>query len=106
MCKQKVVFDAQELSEVFFDIYLRMFFNENLKENMAQPNMSMAVQTFSRYSCLSFATLMQHAMRHIETSWDVFYNFLGGKVANDETLHMGGELLEDYIHQLHLLEDI
>ncbi len=52
-----IVFDAEELSEIFFQTYLKMFANENLTTR--NPNLPWHLRTFNRHTRLSFATLIQ-----------------------------------------------
>jgi hypothetical protein len=99
-------FDADELVEQFFSIYLKMFAQEDLNKLMQsdlRPGKLRIQQTvFSRYARLSFATLLQQTRRNISTDWSKFLPSLLKKISNDETLHIGSETLLDLTFHLHL----
>lgn len=65
---KRVHFDAEELSEIFFEMYLKMFAQENLKASMKEAKSKrspMHSRVFSRYSRLSFATLIRHMLTNV-----------------------------------------
>jgi hypothetical protein len=64
----RVQFDAEELSEIFFEMYLKMFAQENLKASMKDAKSKrspMHSRVFSRYSRLSFATFIRHMLTNM-----------------------------------------
>ncbi len=99
---RRVHFNAEELADIFFEIYLKMFDQEDLKKSSAvmrsgqKPRNS---QIFCRYSRLSYATLIQHAMSNIATEWEKFFATLLPKISADKSLHIGEQcLLELLLH--------
>jgi hypothetical protein len=99
-------FEAEELAELLFSIYMKMFAQENLK-TATQMNASSGKprtypQTYNRYSRLSFVSLLQQAKRSVKTDWDKFFPALFKKIRDDQTLHIGSETFSDLTFHLHM----
>jgi hypothetical protein len=101
----RVQIDSKELAEIFFDVYLMMFAQEDLEKSMAgakKGRRPMNSQVFNRYSRMSFATLIQHALGRIATDRQKFFTSLVKKIRKDKTLHIGEDCITDLILQLSL----
>lgn len=89
---RRVQFDAEEFADISFEIYLKMFAQEDLgKSSAAMPSghNQRNSELFYRYSRLSYATLIQHAMTNVATEWEKFFASLLPKIAADKSLHIG-----------------
>jgi hypothetical protein len=101
-----VKFEADELVELFFSIYLKMFAQEDLKKlmqsDLSPDKLRIQQKAFNRYARLSLVTLLQQAKRNLLTDWSKFFPCLLEKIGDDSTLHFGGETLLDLTFHLHV----
>ncbi|GJE85069.1 DUF4470 and zf-MYND domain-containing protein [Phanerochaete sordida] len=99
-----VAVDAEQLATLFFDIYHKMFANENLT-NMLQQKASIAsLQTMHRihYTRRSFAELVRSLMPRIVVDWDRVFDHFEQQVSNDGALIMGMNYYQEFMAHLHL----
>lgn len=99
---QQTSFDHEELVTIFFNIYLNMFSVENLDKFKGVKERPLNSQSLSRYTRLSYATLIKHAKRNIATDWIKFFPALRRKIRADETLHISKDCVADFWLQLSL----
>ncbi|CZR55693.1 uncharacterized protein PAC_05581 [Phialocephala subalpina] len=101
----RVQFDLEELTGILFDIYLKIFAQEDLsgwmKKVRSQPGgRPMNSQVFSRYSRISFAMLLQHATRNILAKhWTTVFTTLAQMIQDDNKLDIGKDCQREHALQ-------
>lgn len=98
----RVHFEAEELAEILFGVFMKMFEIEDLKKSMKKmkARKPLNAHLYNRYSRLTYAGLIQHILGRVETNVQDFAVKLHAKIAADTTLHMGDESIDDLITQL------
>ncbi|KAL0950293.1 hypothetical protein HGRIS_010272 [Hohenbuehelia grisea] len=106
----KVGFDAKQLARLVFDVYLKMFDEENISSTLRSIAVSKAsggrrVQSLSliHYNRRSFALFLRSVMDNVLTDWPSTMTALINLIETDQTLMLGSNNYQDLCCQLHLL---
>ncbi|KAF7958797.1 hypothetical protein EAE96_002330 [Botrytis aclada] len=95
----KIEVDADELSQLCFDIYMKMFSIENLNNRLKPGVRPLRSQMMNAYSRLSFVNILHLMKQNITTDWMSFCTSLKEKIAADTVSHIGAKtVLEIFTH--------
>ncbi|KAG6328214.1 hypothetical protein ID866_10875, partial [Astraeus odoratus] len=102
-------FTPDELARALFDIYLKMFSDENLSKQMGllslpKKEMLWKIQTSGliHHTRRSFALLLAHIKTRVQCDWEKVINDLEELVLRDHTLITGSNFYQEMVSQLHL----
>lgn len=98
-------FDGSELGHILFQVYLKMFQNEDFMQMLANVNL----QTFLNYSALhyhrgSFASFLLFVKNRAIVNWNEAMLVLTSLVEGNSTLMLGKNYIQELYLQLHLLD--
>ncbi|ESZ98325.1 hypothetical protein SBOR_1318 [Sclerotinia borealis F-4128] len=96
----KIKVDPDELCQLCFDIYLKMFSIENLKNRPTPGVQLLRSQIMNCYSRLSFVNVLHLIKRNVTTDWESFCTSLQSKIANDKVSHIGAKTVMETIMHL------
>ncbi|CAL1701833.1 unnamed protein product [Somion occarium] len=97
--------DPKQLARLLFDIYLKMFWSEDLSDRMR--NMSMEkprAREAAHYSRLTFALFIQSVQKRVTIDWHNVIKHLLDLMNSDKTLLIGSNSLQDFSCHLHSLD--
>lgn len=95
----KIEVDAEELSQLCFDIYMKMFAIENLANRLKPVVRPLRSETMNLYSRLSFVNILHLIKQNTTTDWMTFCTSLRMKIAADKVSHIGAKtVLEIFTH--------
>ncbi|KAM0138147.1 hypothetical protein ACHAO1_003615 [Botrytis cinerea] len=95
----KIEVDAEELSQLCFDIYMKMFAIENLANRLKPGVRPLRSETMNLYSRLSFVNILHLIKQNTTTDWMTFCTSLRMKIAADKVSHIGAKtVLEIFTH--------
>jgi hypothetical protein len=108
--RYRVAFDAEQLGDYFFSIYLKMFAHEDWGARMSSTSLtSIRRQLMSPlsgdlryYTRLSLVSVMRIAKANITTDWARCMSHFMDKVQNDQQLPIGQNSLQELILSLHV----
>ncbi|KAI6115966.1 hypothetical protein F5141DRAFT_1266072 [Pisolithus sp. B1] len=102
-------FSPDQLTGMLFDIYLRMFSDEDLGKRMAamsldEPHALYKLNSLStiRYTRRSFALLLAHIRTRVHCDWDRVMDDLHTLVLQNRTLINGSDFYQEMVTQLFL----
>lgn len=106
----RVAFDAEQLGDYFFSIYLKMFAYENWGAAMSSMSLTSVRRQITLplsgdlryYTRLSLVSLLRLAKSNIVTDWAKCMNRFLEMVQNDRTLPIGQNSLQELILNLHM----
>ncbi|KAH7325030.1 TCP-1/cpn60 chaperonin family-domain-containing protein [Stachybotrys elegans] len=90
--------DSTALSRILFQVYLEMFSIESL-ESLGHLSREAAYSQFHRGSFAAFLKLVKH---RVETDWTATCKSLLERVAQDRTLRLGSNFMQEFTAQLYL----
>ncbi|KAI6043438.1 hypothetical protein EDC04DRAFT_2651237 [Pisolithus marmoratus] len=104
-----VSFTAPQLAKALFDIYLKMFSDEDLRKRMAfmslgKSQMRRKIQSSGllHYSRRSFALLLAYIRTRVRCDWNRVIDDLEALILQDNTLLTGSNFYQEMVCQLHL----
>ncbi|KAI6131242.1 hypothetical protein EV401DRAFT_2254568 [Pisolithus croceorrhizus] len=107
--QQTLSFSPNQLAGTLFDIYLRMFSDEDLGKRMAatfldEPHALCKLSSLStiHYTRRSFALLLAHIRTRVHCDWDRVMDNLHTLVLQDRTLISGSDFYQEMVTQLYL----
>jgi hypothetical protein len=92
--------ESNSLARVIFDIYLRMFEHESIKPNLAALTPRNAA--YAHFHRGSFAAFLKSVKNRVQTDWSAMCKELLEKIAQDQTLALGSNQMQELGAQLHL----
>lgn len=97
-------FEENELAQVLFRVYLKMFEHENLNHLLSNMNM----QTFSKGSLIHYqrstvASLLLFVKKRVIVDWNKMMDAFLGALESDSSLMMSTNYIQELYLQLHLL---
>ncbi|KIN92918.1 hypothetical protein M404DRAFT_91962, partial [Pisolithus tinctorius Marx 270] len=102
-------FTPNQLTEALFDIYLKMFSNEDLGKQMEvmslgepQALQKLRFSSIIHYTRRTFALLLTHIRKRVQCDWDTVIDDLGALVLQNHTLTTGSNFYQEMVSQLHL----
>ncbi|KAI6007547.1 hypothetical protein F5J12DRAFT_741961 [Pisolithus orientalis] len=105
----ELTFTPHQLARELFDIYLRMFSDEDLRKQMAilsldKPLLMGKIQPpgIIHYTRRSFALLLAHIRTRVRCDWNKVINILEALVLQDRTLLTGSNFYQETVCQLYL----
>ncbi|KAI6007655.1 hypothetical protein F5J12DRAFT_912959 [Pisolithus orientalis] len=109
-CSQKtLLFTPNQLTEALFDIYLKMFSDEDPSKQMeamslGEPWALQKLRSLStiHYTRRTFALLLAHTKTRVQCDWDTVIDDLGARVLQNRTLITGSSFYQEMVSQLHL----
>ncbi|KAI6100532.1 hypothetical protein F5141DRAFT_303100 [Pisolithus sp. B1] len=106
---EPVSFSEAQLVRKLFDIYLRMFSDEDLRKRMAilsfdKSKIQRTIETSGiiHYSRRSFALLLAHIKTKVHCDWNIVIDNLEALILEDRTLITGLNFYQETVCQLHL----
>ncbi|KIK55166.1 hypothetical protein GYMLUDRAFT_248965 [Collybiopsis luxurians FD-317 M1] len=103
-------FEPKELGGFLFNVYLRMFSDEDVSWMMSirSSGKGEAQRQISRNSLVyhtraTFAVLLKRVKERVTTDWNLVMLDLIGRIRQDQTLLLGRNYIQDLFCQLHLL---
>lgn len=97
-------FNAPQLAHILYQVYLRMFKNEDFTQMISNINprtiLNMSVLHFHRGSLASFLCFIK---KRVITDWDKVMDIFDSLVENNPTLMMGMNYIQELYVHLHLL---
>ncbi|KAI6100535.1 hypothetical protein F5141DRAFT_1031364 [Pisolithus sp. B1] len=106
---EPVSFSETPLARKLFDIYLRMFSDEDLSKRMAilsldKPKAKRTIQSSGliHYSRRSFALLLAHIKTKVHCDWSKVIDDLEALILEDRTLITGSNFYQEMACQFHL----
>ncbi|KAG2366725.1 hypothetical protein BDR07DRAFT_1352199 [Suillus spraguei] len=96
----------EQLAGVLFNVYLDMFFYQNMARKMSMLKLSSSSIRISgdiHYHRRAYAEVLSVVKKRVITDWDSTMNMLHDKILNDRTLLTGMNHYQDLCCQLHLL---
>ncbi|KAF7949713.1 uncharacterized protein EAE97_003222 [Botrytis byssoidea] len=87
----KIQVDADELSQLCFDTYMKMFSIENLKNHIAPGVRPLRSEAMNCYTRLSFVNILQLIKQNTTTDWVSFCTSLQKRIAADTVSHIGAK---------------
>ncbi|KAG2137193.1 hypothetical protein BD769DRAFT_1664094 [Suillus cothurnatus] len=103
---QPIGIAPEQLAGVLFNVYLDMFYYQNLARSMSMMKRISSSIIFSdiHYHRRSFAEILGVVKRRVTADlWTQSMNMLHGKISGDRTLQIGRNFYLDLCCQLHLL---
>ncbi|KAF7938118.1 hypothetical protein EAE99_001790 [Botrytis elliptica] len=95
----KIEVDADELSQLCFDTYMKMFSIENLENRIAPGVRPLRSEAMNCYTRLSFVNVLHLIKQNTTTDWISFCTSLRKKIAADTVSHIGAKtVLEIFTH--------
>ncbi|KPM40905.1 T-complex protein 1 subunit zeta [Neonectria ditissima] len=98
--RSKLHIDAKSLVRLIIPLFRRMFENENASKTAAFTARSSVYPHFHRGS---FAALLKVVMHRVETDWAAMCTELLNTIAQDPTMVLASNQMQDFCIQLHLL---
>ncbi|KAK2802196.1 hypothetical protein FQN51_004878 [Onygenales sp. PD_10] len=97
-------FEAENLARVLFQVYLRMFANEDMSLVISGADTA----TVEKNSCLrynrsSYARFLQFVKRRVKVDWDRMMLSLAEKIETDKSRVVGPNFCNELYTQLHIL---
>ncbi|KAA6408388.1 MAG: hypothetical protein FRX48_08130 [Lasallia pustulata] len=97
-------FDGPELAHILYQLYLKMFQNEDMKQLFS----TIDLQTIQNSSVLhyhrgSLASFLRFVKKRVVVDWNELMDVFLGLIENDSTLLMGRNYIQELYLQLHLL---
>ncbi|KAG2344363.1 hypothetical protein BDR05DRAFT_931827 [Suillus weaverae] len=96
----------EQLAGVLFNIYIDMFFHQNLERRMTmikRSSSSIKIYGDIHYHHCAYAEILGVVKRRVITEWVPTMNMLHDKILGDRTLSIGINYYQDLCCQLHLL---
>ncbi|KAG2074776.1 hypothetical protein BDR04DRAFT_1171264 [Suillus decipiens] len=96
----------EQLASVLFNVYLDMFFYQNMARKMSMLKLSSSSIRISgdvHYHRRAYAEVLGVVKRRVVADWDLTMNMLHDKILGDRTLLTGMNHYQDLCCQLHLL---
>ena len=107
--KKSIQFAPEQLAKTLLEIYLQMFSDENLSQQLAISHLSSAeklrrVQSSGllHHTRRSFALFLAHIQKRVLCDWEKVIYILEGLVLGDDTLITGSNFYQELVCQLHL----
>jgi MYND finger len=96
-------FDAHELAELVFRVYLEMFQDENWASRFSQLTKGPARKPYETYTRASLTAILRLIQISGQVSWKTFMEHFGGLVVRDRSLNMGAHYAQELYLHLHML---
>ncbi|KAI9713338.1 MAG: hypothetical protein M1812_006697 [Candelaria pacifica] len=105
-CQSKIIINADQLADLYFAIYKKMFASEDLSTLMASMNQSMrtlvTAYDLRYYNRASFVAVLGLAQGNVQTDWTRFMELLVDEISNDRSLIVGSNSLQEFYMYLHV----
>ncbi|KAH8655522.1 hypothetical protein BX600DRAFT_469774 [Xylariales sp. PMI_506] len=102
---EPISFEAHELANILYSIYLAMFAGENIEKLMAEATL-MSVHKYSlpKYHRGSFAAFLKLVKTRVSANWEVLMAHLTGFIEDNSSHIMSKNYLQELYTWLHLLD--
>jgi hypothetical protein len=97
-----ISFEPQNLGELLFDIYLKMFASDDTMSSLLNPLHSPTDLEIVHYIRETFAVFLAIVKRRVNVDWDSTMASFFDKLENDRSLMMGASNCQDLCTHLHL----
>ncbi|KAG9312022.1 hypothetical protein JVU11DRAFT_7297 [Chiua virens] len=102
-----ISFVPDQLGQLLFDVYLKMFSDENMARQLRNMSVSspraFLEQSLVHYTRRSFVQFLYHIKSRVQTEWTVVMNEFDDLVAQDRSLILGSNFYQEMCGHLHLL---
>ena len=98
---QRLKFDAGQLANFVYGLYLNMFAHENVGSVLQQKEIRKLTEV--HYSRFTLAYILRLVKDRVDVDWKNVMLQLGDLIAGDETLLLGSNGLQDLFCSLHIL---
>lgn len=106
--KYLMSFSPDQLGRLIFEVYLKMFSEENLTRQLQNVSSSSTraflEQTLVHYTRRSFVQLLNHIKSQVETDWTRVMGKFDDEVTQDTSLILGSNLYQEMCCHFHLLQ--
>ena len=97
-----ISFEPENLGNLLFDIYLKMFASDDTMSRLSNPLQSLNDSDFVHYIRETFAAFLAIVKRRVNVDWDSTMASLFTRLEADRTLMMDMSNYQDFCTQLHL----
>ena len=103
-----ISFAPDQLGQLLFSIYLKMFSEENMTRQLRNMSLSatraLLEPSLVHYTRRSFVQLLSHIKSRVRTDWTLVMEKFDDKVAQDTSLILGSNFYQEMCCHFHLLD--
>ena len=107
-CEYLISFTPDQLGRLLFEVYLKMFSDENLARQLQNLSSSATrvflEATLVHYTRRSFVQLLHHIKSQVQTDWPRVMERFDDQVVQDTSLILGSNLYQEMCCHFHLLD--
>ncbi|PFH50432.1 hypothetical protein AMATHDRAFT_75636 [Amanita thiersii Skay4041] len=102
--EQRLEFDPRQLAEFLFQVYLRMFSDEDMSNLLNLSVVGMSQAGLIHYLRASYAYLLRTVKSRVQTNWEQMIQQLYGRITTNRSLLVGSNNFQELFRDLHIYD--